>query len=117
MNLFTDYQKKIFNILKNLEKKKIIQIPSKLKSFSVELPPRNLKADISCNVAMILAKANNIPPIKLAEILRIHFLSNFKEFKIMRFDNVRVRVGQKQGRKISQSAFNDSLFLYGIEPV
>ena len=67
MNLFSEYQKKIFKILKKLEKKKLIQIPSNL-NLIVELPPRNQKADISCNVAMILAKLNKKPPVKLAEI-------------------------------------------------
>ena len=81
MNLFLEYQKKIFNSLKNLEKKKLIQIPSQLKNFTVELPPKNQKADISCNAAMILAKDNNSSPIKLAEIIKKHLLSKFKEFK------------------------------------
>ena len=81
MNLFLDYQKEIFNSLKNLEKKKLIQIPSQLKNFTVELPPKNQKADISCNAAMILAKDNNSSPIKLAEIIKKHLLSKFKEFK------------------------------------
>ena len=81
MNLFLDYQKKIFNSLKSLEKKKLIHIPLQLKSFTVELPPKNQKADISCNAAMVLAKVNNCPPIKLAEILKKHLLSNFDEFK------------------------------------
>ena len=81
MNLFLDYQKKIFNSLKVLSSKKIIYIPPKLKSFIVELPPRNQKADMSCNAAMVLAKVNNITPIKLAEILKKHLLSNFIEFK------------------------------------
>ena len=81
MNLFLDYQKKIFNSLKNLEKKKLIQIPSQLKNFTVELPPKNQNADISCNAAMILAKDNNSSPIKLAEIIKKHLLSKFKEFK------------------------------------
>ena len=81
MNLFLDYQKKIFNSLKSLKKKKLIHIPSQLKSFTVELPPKNQKADISCNAAMVLAKVNNCPPIKLAEILKKHLLSKFKEFK------------------------------------
>ena len=81
MNLFLDYQKKIFNSLKNLEKKKLIQIPSRIKNFTVELPPKNQKADISCNAAMILAKDNNSSPIKLAEIIKKHLLSKFKEFK------------------------------------
>ena len=81
MNLFSDYQKRIFNCLKNLEKKKVIQIPQKIKSFAVELPPQNQKADISCNAAMVLAKLNNSTPVKLAEILKRYLLSNFKEFK------------------------------------
>lgn len=81
MNLFLDYQKKIFNSLKNLEKQKIIKIPLKLKSLTVELPPKNQRADMSCNASMILAKINNNSPIKLAEILKKHLLSNFKEFK------------------------------------
>ena len=79
MNLFLEYQKKIFNTLKNLEKKKLIQIPSQL-NLTVELPPKNQKADISCNAAMILAKLNNNSPAKLAEILKKHLLLNFKEF-------------------------------------
>ena len=81
MNLFLDYQKKIFKNLKSLEKKKIIQIPQKIKSINVELPPKNQKADISCNAAMILAKDNNSSPDKLAEVLKKHLLLNFKEFK------------------------------------
>ena len=81
MNLFYNYQEKIFNSLKILDKRKIIHIPRKLKSFTVELPPKNQKADISCNAAMILAKVNNISPVKLAEILKKHLLLNFAEFK------------------------------------
>ena len=80
MNLFLEYQKKIFKTLKKLEKKKLIQIPSNI-NFIVELPPKNQKADLSCNVAMTLAKLNKSSPVKLAEILRKHFLINFKEFK------------------------------------
>ena len=80
MNLFLDYQKKIFTFLKYLEKEKLIQIPTQLKNFTVELPPKKQKADISCNVAMILAKVNNNSPVKLAEILKKHLLKNFKEF-------------------------------------
>jgi len=80
MNLFLDYQKKIFNYVKSLEKRKKIKIPPKIKSFAVELPPKDQNADISCNAAMILAKINNTSSLKLAEILKDHLLSNFKEF-------------------------------------
>ena len=81
MNLLLDYQKKIFSSLKILKKKKIIQIPSNVKNITVELSPKNQKSDISCNVAMVLAKDNNSSPFKLAEILKKHLLLNFNEFK------------------------------------
>ena len=80
MNLLLDYQKKIFKYLKNLEGKKKILIPTKIKSFSVELPPKNQKADMSCNAAMVLSKANNISSLELAKILKKHLLSSFNEF-------------------------------------
>ena len=81
MNLLSDYQKKIFICLKKLENKKIIKFPPQVKRFIVELPPKNHKADISCNAAMVLAKINDTSPFKLAEIFKKNLLSNFKEFK------------------------------------
>ena len=81
MNLFLDYQKKIFYSLKSLEKNKKIVIPSSLKGVNVELPPKNQKADISCNAAMILAKPNKSSPFTIAEFIKEHLLLNFKEFK------------------------------------
>ena len=81
MNLFLYYQKKFLKVLKDLHKKKVIKIPLELRGLTVELPPKNQNADISCNAAMILAKINNNSPIVLAEILRKQLLLNFKEFK------------------------------------
>jgi len=81
MNIFLEYQRKIFKFLKDLEKKKIIKIPSKLNNISVELPPKNQNAEISCNAAMILSKFNQSNPMNMGEILRKYLLLNFKEFK------------------------------------
>ena len=81
MSLFLDYQKKILKSLKKLEKKKLIKIPSQLKGFTIELPPKSYKADLSCNAALILAKTNNSSPIKLAETLKKRLLTDFDEFK------------------------------------
>ena len=67
--------------LKSLEKKKIIDLPDNLKSLIVELPPKEHKGDMSCNVAMILAKFNKKTPLDLANILKKNFLENFKEFE------------------------------------
>ena len=81
MNLFFDYQKKILDFLNHLKRKKIIEIPKNLKSINIELPPKNQKADISCNAALILAKINNVSSLKLAETFKKHLLLHFKEFK------------------------------------
>tara|TARA_B100000029_G_scaffold157547_1_gene152840 strand:+ start:771 stop:2498 length:1728 start_codon:yes stop_codon:yes gene_type:complete len=86
MNLFIDYQKKIFKSLKYLEKKNKIKVPSFLKNLTIELPPKNQDGDISCNAAMLLSKPNNISSLELAKILKIHLLSRFKEFKHISID-------------------------------
>ena len=81
MNLFLNYQKRFLDYLKSLKKKKIIDLPNNLKNLTVELPPKGHKADMSCNVAMILAKFNQKTPLDLANILKKNFLENFKEFE------------------------------------
>ena len=70
MNLFLDYQKKIFKSVKFLEKNKLIKIPEKIKSFTVELPPKNQKGDLSCNAALVLAKENKKSPLDIANFLK-----------------------------------------------
>ena len=80
MNIFSHYQKKILNNLKSLEKKKIIKIANNFKNLTVELPPKNEKADISCNAALLLSKFNNKSPYDLALILKKNILLDFTEF-------------------------------------
>ena len=81
MNLLSDYQKSFLDYLKKLKKKKIIDLPDNLKSLIVELPPKEHKADMSCNAAMILAKFNEKSPLDLANILKKKILENFSEFE------------------------------------
>ena len=81
MNLFLNYQKRFLDYLKILKKKRIIDFADNLKSLTVELPPKGHKADMSCNVAMILATFNKKAPLDLANILKKKFLENFKEFE------------------------------------
>ncbi len=81
MNIFVDYKKKIILILKKLEKKNIIKIPTNLNGIVVELPPKNEEADISCNAALIISKINNKSPSDIAQILKKHFFLTFKEFE------------------------------------
>ena len=80
MNIFSEYQNLILNCLDKIEKNKLINLPDSLKGLTVELPPKNQAADISCNAAMLLAKFNNKKPEAIAEILKEHFLKHFKEF-------------------------------------
>ena len=81
MNLFLNYQKKFLICLKDIAKKKVIDLPIDLKGLTVELPPKGNKADMSCNAAMILAKFNKKKPLNFAEILKKNFLKNFNEFE------------------------------------
>ena len=80
MNLFLDYQKKIFEVLKKIKNNKIIDYPENFENYSVELPPKNQIADISTNVAMLLAKHNKTEPFKIAHLIKKEFLNEFKEF-------------------------------------
>jgi arginyl-tRNA synthetase len=81
MNIFIDYQKKIHNCLKILEKKNFLTAPISSQSITVELPPLNQSGDISCNVAMILAKHNKTSPMELAKTIKNQLQISFKEFK------------------------------------
>jgi len=81
MNLLSDYQLKIHRFLKKLNNKNIIFIPNNFKSITIELPPKNNHADISCNAALILSKFNKKEPIVLAEVLKKNLIKNFKEFE------------------------------------
>ena len=80
MNLFIDYQRKIENFLKDLKKSGIIKLPDQTLNLTIELPPKGVDADISCNVAMLLAKCNKKSPSDLAKIIRKEFLEKFHEF-------------------------------------
>ena len=79
MNLFIDYQRKIENFLKDLKKNGIIKLPDQTLNITIELPPKGVDADISCNVAMLLAKCNKKSPNEISKGLKllIQFSINF----------------------------------------
>ena len=81
MNLFVEYQKKIITSLKKLEKKNLIKLPKNFNNITVELPPKNQEADISCNAALILSKINQKKPFQLAEFIKSNLITNFKEIQ------------------------------------
>ncbi len=63
MNIFHTYLQKIKNIIINLNKKNLINIPENLESINVDIPPEKFHADLSTNVAMIIGKYNKINPM------------------------------------------------------
>jgi arginyl-tRNA synthetase len=81
MNLFSQYQNKIMIFLKDLKEKKVLNFPEDIKGLTVEPPPKNQTADISCNAAMILSKYNDIQIQKIALILQETLIKSFPEFK------------------------------------
>ena len=69
MNIFDTYLEKIKSILSELQKDNKIIVPNNFNGISAEIPPPKFNCDISTNVAMVLSKINNKPPIELAEQL------------------------------------------------
>ena len=69
MNIFDQYLDKIKKIILDLSKKGKIILPDNLDGINAEIPPEKFNCDISTNVAMVLSKINQKPPLELAETL------------------------------------------------
>ncbi len=67
MNIFEIYLVKIKSIISELQKDNKIIVPDNFNGINAEIPPPKFNCDISTNVAMVLSKINNKPPIELAE--------------------------------------------------
>ena len=67
MNIFQIYQKKIKDLILDINKNGKIEIPANLDSIGVDIPPNQFKSHISTNVAMILSKINKTNPMDLAK--------------------------------------------------
>ena len=81
MNIFSIYLEKIKELLTDLEKHKQIKLSDNLNNLTIELTPKNLQGDISCNAALLLSKVNNKKPKDIATLLKVNFIKKFTEFK------------------------------------
>jgi arginyl-tRNA synthetase len=81
MNIFSIYLEKIKEFLIDLEKNKRIKLFNNLNNLKIELTPKDLQGDISCNAALILSKVNNKKPKDIAEFLKTNLIIKFSEFK------------------------------------
>ena len=81
MNIFSIYFEKITKFLIDLEKDKQIKLFDNLNKLTIELPPKDLQGDISCNAALVLSKINNKKPKDIAILLKTNLIKKFPEFK------------------------------------
>ena len=80
MNIFEIYRKQIINSIKELKRKNVLELPDNLNSINVDIPPLKFDGDISSNVAMVLSKINQKPPIEIANLI-VNELKNKKKIK------------------------------------
>ena len=64
MNIFETYLDKILNLIKNAKENNLLELPETLSGIIVEIPPAKFNCDMSTNVAMVLSKPNNTPPLE-----------------------------------------------------
>ena len=81
MNIFSIYLGKIREFLINLEKDKQIKLFDNLNNLTIELTPKGLQGDVSCNAALVLSKTNNKKPQDIAAFLKTNLIKKFPEFK------------------------------------
>ena len=77
MNIFSIYLEKIREFLINLEKDKQIKLSDNLNNLTIELTPKDLQGDISCNAALVLSKTNNKKPQDIAALLKANLIKKF----------------------------------------
>ena len=85
MNIFEHHLLEIKNL--TVKKKSILKLDKvgNLDNINLEIPPEKFNFDLSCNIALVLAKENNQDPKILAEKFKKVFLekiSNFSEIEI-----------------------------------
>ncbi len=98
MNIFENHLKDIKDlILKNQSQLNLDNIEN-LKNINLEVPPIEFNFDLSCNVAMVLGKSNNITPKDLAIKIRKLLLDqiiNFSEIEIAGPGFINIKLSNK----------------------
>ena len=80
MNIFKNFSKEIKDlVLKNQNQLGLFEL-NNFKGMVVENPPLDFNFEISCNICLILAKANKLNPKELASKIKKLFLDNLKDF-------------------------------------
>ena len=83
MNIFDHHLKEIQNLILINKKKLKLENIDNLKNVNLEIPPDQFNFDLSCNIAMVLGKSNNLKPKDLAKKIREVFLKQIINFSII----------------------------------
>jgi arginyl-tRNA synthetase len=81
MNIFEYYLSEINHLVLSHKKELKLNNLDNLKSINLEVPPEHFNYDLSCNIALMLGKSNQLNPLNLAKQLKNFFKNNIKDFK------------------------------------
>ena len=81
MNIYNYYLHTIIDLIDKNKKILNIDNTNNFKSATVENPPPNFDFDLSCNVALILAKINNLNSHELAKDIKMILIDNIKDIE------------------------------------
>ena len=81
MNIFVHHLNEIQALI--LKNKNILNLTNidNLESVGLEIPPTQFNFDLSCNIAMVLAKSNKLNPKDLAQKIKKLFSDNLNSFE------------------------------------
>ena len=81
MNIFENHLNEIQALI--LKNKTILNLTNidNLESVGLEIPPTQFNFDLSCNIAMVLAKSNKLNPKDLAQKIKKLFSDNLNSFE------------------------------------
>ena len=116
MNIFKITKDYIIEVLNDASEKKIISIPKKLDSISVDPAPEKFDCDLSTNVAMILSKLNNKSPLDLAEIIKSLLIQNqsINDIKIVKPGFINITFNNKYWNDFLKKAISQK-YSYGSD--
>ena len=85
MNIFEYHLSEIKKLILSYKDDLKLKNLDNIKNVNLDVPPEQFDFDLSCNIAMVLGKANQLNPIDLAKLLKDLFKN-----KIMNFEKVEV---------------------------
>ena len=83
MNIFEEFLKKVnHTIRKNSKSLGLIEL-NNFNNVTIEIPPIEFNFDLSCNIALVLGKSNEINPKELAKKIKEIFLKKIINFSMI----------------------------------